>query len=163
MRVIVTDANVLIDMEVGELLDTMFSLLGLEFVVPDVLFVEELQEQLPQLPSLGLRSLRLSPEGVHVLEELKAKYPRPGFNDLMALTLAKMEACPLLSGDGPLREAAMAEEIEVHGTLWLMDQLFQAGLVNVATASAAYERMKADCSRLPWAEVERQLQRWGAL
>ncbi len=160
MRLIVTDANVLIDMEVSELLDTMFSLQGFEFVVPDVLFVEELQGQLPQLAELGLRSIGLSSEGIYVLEELRGKYPRPGFNDLMALTLAKMEACPLLSGDGPLREAAMAEEVEVHGTLWLMDQLFKAGRVDVGAASTAYERMKADGSRLPWVEVERQLQRW---
>ena len=42
MRLLISDANILIDMEVGGLTAAMFRLDGYRFAVPDVLFAEEL-------------------------------------------------------------------------------------------------------------------------
>lgn len=43
MKVLISDANVLIDMEVGGLIELMFKL-PFEFQTPDILFEEELAE-----------------------------------------------------------------------------------------------------------------------
>ena len=57
-QLLVSDANVLIDMDAGGLLKAMFAL-DYDFAVPDILFEEELKAQHPELPRFGLKSLEL--------------------------------------------------------------------------------------------------------
>lgn len=160
MRVVVTDANIIIDMAAGTLLEEMFRLSGWEFCIPDVLYVEELLEHHANLPALGLKVLAQPAEVVDQIAHLRLRYRALGTNDLFALTLARSLGCALLSGDGPLRKAAGAEGVEVRGTVWLMDALLGAHLVTVDEVAAAYEAMRRDGSRLPWADVEGQIERW---
>ena len=57
-RLLISDANILIDICAGNLLNVMFRL-ERDFGLPDVLFVEELQAQHPELPGMGLKILTL--------------------------------------------------------------------------------------------------------
>ena len=87
---VISDANVLIDMECGELLVPMFRL-DYVVAVPDVLYEEELRDNHPGLARLGLRQMELAAEGVRYVEALAAD-PRAkgvGRNDLFALALAR--------------------------------------------------------------------------
>lgn len=161
MRLIITDANILIDMHAGSLIEDMFRLTSLEFAVPDVLYLSELAEQHARLPGLGLRILSLQPDAIADAESLRTKYRKPSMNDLFALALARAEECPLLSGDGSLRLAAAAENVEVHGTIWLVEKLREELRLDIDRARHGYELMRLDGSRLPWDEVEAQLRRWG--
>ena len=97
---VISDANILIDMKCGGLLAPMFRL-DYVFAVPDVLYEEELSENPPGLARLGLRQMELAAEGVRYVEALAAN-PRAkgvGRNDLFALALARQEDCMLLTGD----------------------------------------------------------------
>ena len=158
MALIVRDANIFIDFEAGGLLNRVFELPE-DIAVPDVLFEEELRARHENLLGLGLRCLVLRPGAVDRAVELADRYRRPSRIDLTALALAEQERCALLTGDRFLRDAAKSEGVEVHGTLWLMERLLDAGLVNVATAGKAYARMRTAERRLPWDEVERQVGR----
>ena len=100
MLLLVSDANVLIDVEVGNLTSLIFHL-PYEFAVPDVLFETELGERHGHLLLAGLKIKILSPESVKRMETLREKYPLPGSKDLMALTLAVQEQCSLLTGEKP--------------------------------------------------------------
>lgn len=160
MRLIVTDANIIIDLDAGGLLEAIFQLPGIEFHVPDVLYVEELAARHGRLPGLGLRVTPQPPEAIGDVEALRPRYRRTSANDLFALVLAKRLGCALLSGDRALREAAQQEGVEIRGTLWLIDALLERRLVKVDRVEAAYEAMRLDGSRLPWEEVARQLERW---
>ena len=53
MQVLVSDANILIDIEIGGLTIPMFSL-NYQFITPDVLYYEELEEQHSHLIEMGL-------------------------------------------------------------------------------------------------------------
>lgn len=161
-RLLISDANILIDMEKGGITRQMF-LLDAVFAVPNTLYEEELREEHPQLPELGLRMLELTEETVAWAAELIVRYRKTGAssNDLLALALAWQEQTTLLTGDGKLRIVAEKENIEFHGTLWLMEQLMEAGILTVQQAAAAYDGMKAARSRLPWDEVEQQLRARG--
>jgi len=53
MQVLISDANVLIDMEAGGLLELMFQL-PFEFKVSDMLYVDELSHRHSHLLQLGL-------------------------------------------------------------------------------------------------------------
>lgn len=160
MQLVVTDANIIIDLDAGGLLEDMFRLPDIEFCVPDVLYVEELAEKYGVLPGLGLKVLPQSSEAVAYVEQLRPRFKSPSSNDLFALALARTLKCALLSGDGALREAANAERVELHGTIWLMERLLMAGVIQVERVAGAYEAMKRDGSRLPWEETSAQVQRW---
>jgi predicted nucleic acid-binding protein len=161
MALIVSDANVFIDLEAGGLTKRLFRLPE-TIAVPDVLFKEELLERHANLLELGLRVLVVNEAGVARASTLATRYRRPSRNDLLALVLAEQRSCPLLTGDRYLREAAMSEGIEVHGTLWVSERLFDARLVSVERLEKAFERMREDGRRLPWADVQSLLRRLGS-
>lgn len=156
-KLLISDANVIIDMEAGGLIKQMFRL-DYEFAVPDVLYETELKENHANLPKLGLKRLELQPEAVAYTVDLGAKYKKPGRIDLMALALAKQERCRLLTGDQALREAGKAEGMEVVGTIWLVGEMLRANIITRKDAHGAYHKMKTSDRRLPWSEVEKQLQ-----
>ena len=157
-RLLISDANIIIDMKAGDLLRMMFRF-DATFAVPDLLFEEELRADDPDLPRLGLKLLELHEETVAYAEGLTAKYRRLGasINDLLALALARQEKCPLLTGDLRLRTAAQDEGVEMHGTLWLIEQMVKARTITVRQAEGAYTKMREAGRRLPWDEVDQQL------
>src|SRR3990167_830402 len=100
----------------------MFSL-SFQFVVPDILFFEELSEKHVHLLQFGLINKSMSGELVAEAYDLHQKHMKPSVNDMLALTLAKHEGCQLLTGDKALRDAAKELNLEVHGTIWLVEQM----------------------------------------
>jgi predicted nucleic acid-binding protein len=129
------------------------------FATPDVLYREELEQHHPELPGLGLRIERLSSAGVAEVERLSVVYPGPSTNDLFALALAKERHWPLLSGDGHLRKVAEAEDVEIHGTLWIIERMIVSGTLTLARARTSLALMKDAARRLPWVEFEAMLAR----
>lgn len=80
--------------------------------------------------------------------------------DHSALALAMQEKCPLLSGDKDLRVAAKNEGVEIHGTVWIIEELLNHKLLKQVQARASFDSMKAKGSRLPWGDVEKLLNKW---
>lgn len=124
MLLLISDANVLIDIEVGSLTSSMFSL-PYQFAVPDVLFHQELQEHHSHLLQCGLVSKTLDSELIEEAYKLRQQYKRPSMNDLFALSLARYEKCRLLTGDKNLREVAESYLVDVHDTIWLVEQMIE--------------------------------------
>lgn len=160
-KLLISDANILIDMEVGGLLHDMFKL-DCEFVVPDILFYEELEHHHSDLPDLGLLVLELSPECVGNLVQLSTKWQksRASRNDLSALALAIDKKCPLLTGDKDLRTVCQEEKWKVYGTIWLVEQLLHAEIVTFEQVELAYQAMRDQKRRLPWKTVGTQLEKY---
>jgi hypothetical protein len=57
MKLLVSDANIFIDMAVAGIIRLMFQLQA-EIAVPDILYEEELRQHHPDLPGYGLRKCR---------------------------------------------------------------------------------------------------------
>ena len=157
MQVLISDANVLIDMEDGQLLERMFEL-PFQFKVSDMLYWDELSEQHPHLPARGLVVTELNPASMEEALRLTGVYSAPSRYDCFALALAKQEGCPLLTGDAALRSAAEREAVVVMGTIWLVEQLVIHGLLNKADAATAYEMMRLAGRRLPWRRALERLE-----
>lgn len=158
MAILVSDANIFIDVTVSNLSRAMFRLAD-TISTPDILYHEELQEHHPDLPGLGLRVEQLSGEGVAEVERLRTVYTDPSSNDLFALALAKTNDWTLLSGDGGLRRAAVAESVDVHGTLWLVERMVTTQVIRVERAAEAFELMKENGRRLPWSKAHAVIDR----
>ena len=157
-QLLISDANILIDMEEGGLLEAMFQL-PFDFATPDILFFEELEEEHAHLPDLGLALKEVSSESMIYAMQLTGIYTQASRNDCFALALAKQEQCPLLTGDLALRKAAEKEAAIVKGTIWLVTQLVVHQKITTDQAQEAYNQMKANGRRLPWAIAEQELEK----
>jgi len=156
MQMLVSDANVPIDIEHGNLSAPMFRM-NIVFTVPDVLFEKELKARHSHLLDFGLKIKSLSDEAVDKVIEFAAKYRQPSRIDLFALSLALAENCPLLTGDKNLRKAADQEGVQVHGTIWLVSEMLRENIIQHTVARIAFQKMKDAGSRLPWDEVDKLL------
>jgi len=160
MRLLVSDANIVIDMDEGGLLPGMFAL-GQDIGTPDLLFEQELAEHHPELPRLGLRLIEAQPDMLEYAAQLATQRPTISFTDALAAALAGHTSTVLLTGDAALRAVAEAHGIAVHGTVWLVDQLVTNRIVPAADARLAYRRMRDARRRLPWPQIARQVRSWG--
>ena len=161
MTVLVSDTSVIIDLERGELLESVFQL-AVDFAVPDLLFHRELAGPLgDRLLALGLRVEELSPgevQGATVLRRADATLSLP---DTFAFALAQGRQWTLLTGDAGLRRTAEAHALDVHGTLWVLDQLEAQGACSLQVLAAGLAKASGHprC-RLPRAEVNARLTRY---
>ena len=159
MLLLISDANILIDMEDGNLIPVIFRL-PYEIAVPDILFELELRERHSHLLQVGLKVKSLNSESVKKTEFLTGQYPRPSIMDHSALALALQERCPLLTGDKDLRVAAKKEGVEVHGTIWIIEELLNQKIIQQSQAKGSFDAMKVKGSRLPWGDVDKLLNKW---
>ena len=161
MKVLVSDTSVLIDAERGSLLETCFGL-PFAFVVPDLLYRQELQEHGgPALIQLGLRVDELDGDGVSLALGFRRNNPSLSLPDSFALALAKLNSWILLSGDGELRELALSEGVVCHGVLWLIDQVFEHGLASADQVCSCLQAIASHprC-RLPRHEIRARIRRY---
>lgn len=158
MPLLVSDANIFIDLELGGLLKSAFELPE-EIRTPDLLFQDELAENHPGLIDLGLVLGELDASGMTDLMGIASRYSGISRYDAAALALARSIDCPLLTGDARLREAARLESVKVHGTIWLVGRMLDEGIVAPADARSAFDAMKADGRRLPWRAADRMIRR----
>jgi len=149
LNLLISDSNILIDMEVSGLTAKIFDL-PYTFAIPDILYYEELEEEHSNLLEYGIQVLVLSSDTVKDMEVMVPKYPKASRNDLFALALAKQESCPLVTGDNALRKACEKEEIDLLGTIWIIDQLIHYKVIDTDIAHTAYLKMKENKRRLPW-------------
>ena len=165
MRLLISDANILIDMEAGALMETLFQL-PMQFGIPDLLYYEEIKPGSPGLEDLGLQVMEVSGDFVAYAQQLPGHHnhllpakngPKPSHNDYLALALAKQETCTLLTGDANLRIVANKEQVNVMGTIGLLCAMIENQLLSVDDAFKALDRMKSGKRRLPWPEAEKVL------
>jgi predicted nucleic acid-binding protein len=157
-KLLVSDANVIIDIEIGDLTKYFF-LLPYEIVVPDVLFEEELRKRHEYLLDFGLKTKILESEYVAMVFTFAQKYRNPSRNDLFALALALQEKATLLTGDKPLREAAKKEQVHTHGTIWVVTEMIRNNIITIGQAEEAFILMQKAGSRLPKGQIQEELEK----
>ncbi len=160
-KLLISDANIIIDIIVGELQDAMFAL-DYDFGTPDILYAEELEEQHPEIIDAGLALFELNPDTINNANTLYQQniITKVSVNDCMALALAQQENCTLLTGDAKLKKLAIIENVPVRGTLWIVDEMFTGKLISVKNAEDAYQKMLNDGSRLPIEEIKKQINKF---
>lgn len=161
MSVLVSDTSVLIDLERAQLLEHMF-LLPFEFAVPDLLYERELKGALgDRLMGLGLRVEILSAAELSSATTVRRQNNRLSVPDAFAFAIAQARRWTLLTGDGTLRELAVAEALDMHGVLWLFDQFADGNHVPFNRLHRGLSGLSEHprC-RLPAAEVRRRLLRF---
>lgn len=164
MKIAVQDANVLIDLELAGLFDLWFQL-GIETHTTD-LIKGELEDgghvqALAYFKSGQVREHGLSFEELDQVSALEGEVgSKAKFNDCSVLFLAVKLDAMLISGDKPLRKAGKARSVEVHGTLWIMDQLVAGKVMTGDIAAAKLEHLLSLERYLPAEECQIRLKKW---
>ena len=159
--VIVNDASCLIDLRKGRLLAALCDL-PYRIVVPlpvrafEVLDMSESQWR--ALDEAGLITQDLTPDEIGQALLLKERKPGLSANDCFCLVTARSFSGILLTGDALLRRVATEDGVRVHGVLWVVDQLDEAGLCARSKLIEALEVWQNDDSVfLPQHEISKRL------
>lgn len=163
-RIAVQDANVLIDLELAGLFDLWFQT-GIETHTTDLIRAEldrgGHSQALAYFESGHVREHRLSFDDMLAVSELEREIgSKAKFNDCSVIFLALKLGAMLISGDKPMRKAGKERQIEVHGTLWILDQLVERKLLPSGIAASKLEHLRSLDRFFPEAECELRLRRW---
>lgn len=165
MRIIVSDSSCLIDLRKASLLDA-FLRLPHEILIPNTLFEEELlrftEEQKALLLRGGLQLENLPGERVLRAQAVVGAHASLSIHDGFVFALAEsIPGCVLLTGDGGLRVVAKQHTIEVHGLLWVVDEIHENGLASMDDLLAVLRGFQEDPSvRLPRRELAAHVRRY---
>jgi hypothetical protein len=113
------------------------------------------------LVTLGLRVEVLTPPELSRATTVRRQNARLSVPDTFAFAIAEARRWTLLTGDGSLRDLAIAEQVEMHGVLWLLDQLADGNHVPLGQLHDGLSTIFAHprC-RLPAQEVQQRLTRF---
>lgn len=153
------DANYLFDLNAGGILECP-SRLGYTFLMANFIAYEIKTISLEQLQRCGLQVVDLEPEQVSEIYDLLRKHHGLSYKDLSAFVLARDTRSVLVTGDGPLRTMAGENDIECHGTLWILDALVNRGILKGSHAADAIKKMQANNRWLPRAECDLRMKKW---
>jgi hypothetical protein len=148
MQIIVNDTSCLIDLRKAGLLRATL-LLPFIFQIPLPLihaeFLDFTQAEIEDLVTRGLKIIDVPSEGIGRALTYRSAYPGLSFNDCLSMALAASQSGSiLLTGDQSLRNRASAMGIEVHGVLWVSDQLQTAGHITFADLHKGLLLLQAD-------------------
>lgn len=166
IRVVISDSSCLIDLRKISLLDA-FLRLPYELLIPNTLFEEELLKfTAPQKKALvhgGLKIVDLSGDSVLRARQIARDMPHLSIHDGFAFALAQnYPGCILLTGDGGLRALANEQDMEVHGVLWVIDEIHCHATCTAETLLHALQLLAHDPTvRLPQRELAAYIKRYG--
>jgi predicted nucleic acid-binding protein len=163
MRLIITDVSVLFDLFHLKVIPEFFAL---DMEICTTLFVYNEIVQLEQIEAFEIfkRTQKLSvfdvlPEEETQILNFKLKRNLKSMPDKTMLWKALQLKCPLLTCDDKLRKEAMDHGIEVHGSIWVLEELHRQGIVSASKVMVLLEQLKTINTRLPFAEIDKIIKR----
>jgi hypothetical protein len=163
MKVVVKDANILLDLVIGDILGAWLSLgyqtCTTHLVWKEIKDTKQREKVIPYIESgqIGLRDIDGEDwnEIYRFSEKLGVSVP-----DGSVWFVARAENAILLSGDGRLRKVAKADGIEIRGVLWVLDELVARERLRPSSALSALTAILLSGSYLPKEECEKRMELW---
>jgi predicted nucleic acid-binding protein len=156
----VTDASILFDAVKGGILHEMFQL-PFTFVTSDFITDRELKNPpFSEFKSEGLIKEELSGSQINAMSQIRTSHKNLSIYDISAFILARDHGITLLTGDNALREYAEASGIQVHGILWILDELVRNKIITQKDAAIALQEMLDHECRLPKKECDARFAQW---
>lgn len=168
MKVIVNDTNIFIDLLSIGLLEAFcrlpYEIHTVDFVVAEIL--EPCQRQvllrLIEQNNVHVNSFTAD-ELVEIYQEhsaVEAVRKKLSIQDCSVCYFARKHQIPMLTGDGRLRKYAENQNVEVHGILFVFDELVKYDIIPPRDASAKLGELQRINERLPKTEIQTRIDRW---
>ncbi len=166
MKIIVNDANILIDLVDLKILPYFFQL-DFEFhtsaLILDELFEGQRTELVPYIDTGKLIVDDITEDDLIEILMIRATKPTLSEQDCSAFYQAQKQNAALITSDNSLRKFAKANELEVHGHLWVFDNLVDKSIFSGITA---IEKLNELCNvvnpklGLPKNECQKRIKSW---
>lgn len=163
MRIVVNDASIIIDILKIDILPCFLKLDVEKYISSLVLDTEiEKENKIDLLDAVHNNKIKNDPctEGLAMIGELKNKHPALSLPDCSCLYLAQKINAILLTGEKKMTSIARSKGIEVHGILWLLEELIENNIISYETAHERLHRLMSINFRLPKEECTRRLTLW---
>lgn len=166
MKVVITDVSVFFDLYQIQVLPEFFAL-DWEIHTKDFVFHEILRADQKAVFELFERSKQLkilsfSSEEEFQVRNFKTKLSIRSIADKTILWKALQLEATLLMCDNKLRKEAEGQGIEVRGSIWIVEQLVNCGIVNQSRGIGLLEELMIVNNRLPVHLIDRLIRQWGA-
>ena len=164
-RIVISDANVFIDLLSVSLLEAFFALpceiCTTDFVVGEITLPEQqkIVQKFIKSKKLGVVSFDVDDIDQVVLLHSKCQN-NASIVDCSVWYYAKKVNGRLLTGDGKLRSAAEKDNVKVSGVLYLFDNFVEYGILTTEEAADDLEALMLYNVRLPKSECLSRIRKW---
>lgn len=159
MKLIITDTNVFFDVISTGVLPEFFALdyeiCTTDFVANEILESDQRKQIEFFIRADKLTVFKLTPDEIGEIQAFRTTRRFKGITDKTVLWKSHQLKCILLTGDNKIRKEARDLKIEVHGSIWLIKQLNDKGIIPGEIALDVLERLKQINSRLPHEEINK--------
>ncbi|TDS20585.1 hypothetical protein DFQ03_0177 [Maribacter caenipelagi] len=164
MKIVINDANILIDLVKLELLEA-FSKLNFDLHTTDFV-IEELNDkqrepitELSVLKKLGIiETITIEDfQGINTILENSSGL---SFEDCSVWYYSKKLSGVLLTGDGKLRKQASKDNLEVRGIIYLFDEFLRQELITFEEGVEKIKQLSLLNNRLPKKEIDKRIDFW---
>jgi len=164
MKILINDANILIDLVKLDLLDE-FANLAHELHTTDFILEEVNPDQKSHiLPIIDAEKLKLivttEVEDFQGIADLLENSSGLSFEDCSAWYYSKKMDGTLVTGDRKLRKAVENDEIEVRGIIFMLDEILKQELISFENAIEKIELLYQLNNRLPKAAYSDRMELW---
>ena len=164
MKIVINDANILIDLAKLELLN-IFSKINFELHTTDCVIAELNDEQKsPVLKLIKSGKLKVIKTDDVIdfqgITEILEKSNGLSFEDCSVWYYSKKLVGALLTGDGKLRKQATKEGVEVRGIIFIFDELLKQNLISFKIAIEKISQLSLLNNRLPKRDIELRIKCW---
>lgn len=164
MKKAVQDANIIFDLFNIDLLHAFF-ILEIKVFITDFIAGEinksEQKEVIYKYISTGeIIVLNTTPEEIIELIAIRNQTRGLSLSDCSILFHAQKNKAFILTGDNTLRKYAESNQIEVHGILWVLDELIREEQISEKKAYLKLTQLMETNLRLPKKECEKRLKKW---
>jgi rRNA-processing protein FCF1 len=165
LKIAINDANLFIDLHEIALTEKFFQL-PFSFHTTQLILSELEQEQLhklqPFLDAEILIVMHLNREEIESLGSLTTQSKKLSRQDLSIYFYAKQigENCLILTGDNRLRKEAERQGIEVHGILWVFQQMIDEKILTAQKAIDKLMELERVNFWLPKVECHKMKEEW---
>lgn len=159
MQLLISDANILIDIDRLELIKEFYSLPH-DIQTTDFAFAELYKTQRAILSHNRLTIIP-TPDGpaLDEISDLFNAHAGISFQDASVWYYARTRGGVLLTGDGTLRKKAMKDGVTVRGILFILDELKAHGIISIATTLVKLQLLQEINTRLPEGEIQQRIAR----
>lgn len=165
MKILVNDTNIFIDLHSVGLLEEMcrlpYEIHTVDLVVAEIADADQ-RRIFDELVARGEISVDgfTADEVIEIVEEHSSVYGNLSIPDCSVCYFARKHNVPMLTGDRRLRRYAEEQSIEVHGILFIFDELVRHDIISTSMAADRLEELFAINARLPKAEIRERINRW---
>lgn len=165
MEIIVNGTNIFIDkFSIGLLqpiCDLPYKIHTVDFVVAELIDDEQRQafDELVDDGKIIVNSFTAQ-EVIEIVAEHSSVSSNLSIPDCSVCYYAKKHNVPMLTGDRRLRHHAEQLSIEVHGILFLFDELVAHSVITSTDAAKKLEALMTLNSRLPQAAIRERIEKW---